>query len=126
MVVFAIGVEHALTTALVNRGLRVARASVFSAPAPGQSPARLLPRPRVWWQFAPYGNACVERDRPFPHVPSNALNDAILDAAIFHVVKHTFDLCPLCLRPSVRAALSPGLSEQLFAHEISPVRKVEL
>jgi hypothetical protein len=38
----------------------------------------------------PYGNACVERDRPFPHVPSNALNDAILDAAIFHVVKHTF------------------------------------
>jgi hypothetical protein len=48
----------------------------------------------------PYGNACVERDRPFPHVPSNALNDAILDAAIFHVVKHTFDLCPLCLRPA--------------------------
>ncbi len=37
---------------------------------------------------APYGNACVERDRPFPHVPSNALNDAILDAAIFHVVKN--------------------------------------
>jgi hypothetical protein len=28
---------------------------------------------------APYGNACVERDRPFPHVPSNALNDAILN-----------------------------------------------
>jgi hypothetical protein len=72
----------------------------------------------------PYGNACVERDRPFPHVPSNALNDAILDAAIFHVVKHTFDLCPLCLQPSVRAALNPGLSEQLFAHEISPFRKV--
>ena len=42
---------------------------------------------------APYGNACVERDRPFPHVPSNALNYAILDAAIFHVVKNTFDLC---------------------------------
>ena len=54
---------------------------------------------------APYGNASVERDRPFPQVPSNALN--ILDAAIFHVVKHTFDLgslgqsFSLCLRPSV-------------------------
>jgi hypothetical protein len=34
---------------------------------------------------APYGNACIERDRPFPHVPSNALNDAILNAAILHV-----------------------------------------
>src|SRR5712671_8097114 len=33
---------------------------------------------------APYGNACVERDRPFPHVSSKALNDAILDASIFH------------------------------------------
>jgi CspA family cold shock protein len=53
MRVFAIGIEHSLTAALVNRGLRVARVSVFSAPAPGQSPARLLPRPRVWWQFAP-------------------------------------------------------------------------
>jgi hypothetical protein len=37
---------------------------------------------------APYGNACVERDRPFPHMPSNALNDAILNAAILHVVKN--------------------------------------
>jgi hypothetical protein len=37
---------------------------------------------------APYGNARVERDRPFPHVPSNALYDAIFDAAIFHVVKN--------------------------------------
>ena len=56
---------------------------------------------------APYGNASVERDRPFPQVPSNALNDAILDAAIFHVVKHKFDLgslwqsFSLWLRPSV-------------------------
>jgi len=37
---------------------------------------------------APYGNACVERDRPFPDVSSKALKDAILDASIFHVVKN--------------------------------------
>jgi hypothetical protein len=37
---------------------------------------------------APYGNACVERDRPFPHVPPDALDDRIFDAAIFHVVKN--------------------------------------
>jgi hypothetical protein len=40
----------------------------------------------------PYGNACVERDRPFPHVPSNALNDAIRDAAIFHAL-NTRSIC---------------------------------
>ncbi len=46
---------------------------------------------------APYGNACVERDRPFPHMPSNALNDAILNAAILHVVKNR--CCP-CRKPN--------------------------
>ena len=37
---------------------------------------------------APYGKACVERDRPFPHVPPDALDDGIFDASIFHVVKN--------------------------------------
>jgi len=38
--------------------------------------------------LAPCGNVCVERDRPFPHLPSDTLNDRIFDAAIFHVVKN--------------------------------------
>ena len=72
---------------------------------------------------SPYGNACVERDRPFPHVPSNALNDAILDAAIFHVVHVRFvplwQSLSLCLRPSVCRAQT-GAFQSSDPHTKSP------
>ena len=32
----------------------------------------------------PDGNTCPEQDRPFPHLPPDALNPGMLDAAIFH------------------------------------------
>jgi hypothetical protein len=54
---------------------------------------------------APYGNACVERDRPFPHVPSNALNDAILNAAMLHVVKNRSPQRRLAMTNSLRVSV---------------------
>ena len=55
---------------------------------------------------APYGNACVERDRPFPHVPSNALNDAILNAAMLHVVKNRSPQRRLAMRRTLCGLVS--------------------
>jgi hypothetical protein len=37
--------------------------------------------------LAPCGNACVERDRPFPDLPPDTLEDRMFDAAIFHLGK---------------------------------------
>jgi hypothetical protein len=56
--------------------------------------------------LAPYGNACVERDRPFPHVPSNALNDAIVNAAILHVVKTRSPQRRLAMRRTLCGVMS--------------------
>jgi hypothetical protein len=35
-----------------------------------------------------YGNSVVQGHRPFPHLPPDALNDRIFDAAIFHFGKN--------------------------------------
>src|SRR6266404_7493675 len=73
---------------LSSLGLRLHKPRLFRSKRPVNRALGFCHSLGFGGSSAPYGNACVERDRPFPHVPSNALNDAILDASIFHVVKN--------------------------------------
>jgi hypothetical protein len=65
-------------------GAGLAAAFSARAQAPGQSPARLSPRPHSGRGLAGY-NLRFKLEPPFPYLPSKALNNRIFDVAIFHI-----------------------------------------
>src|SRR5258707_12365484 len=79
---------------LSSPGLGLPQPPLFRSKRPVDRALGFCPSLGFDGSSAPYGNACVERDRPFPHVPPDALDARILDASIFHVFKNRAGFLP--------------------------------